>query len=332
MSVFAQPVTPAVQVGAPSVAGAAASPQGGSNGGTAADRYGVEGETFRILTEAVIFEKAEAPAGTRRRIGGLIHSIRRDREDEVIYRDPTEGARGLLFKDFARRGMFNDDHGAFPHEVFAKADHTSIRAYDKGQMMPDGRLAPNDGVWAEGILLDGYPPAERLWKAAQEGQVFRFSIEGDILKRAGANGRDVPEAMVKHVAVTRDPMNYDTAMMVMSKSAESLRKALDTGAAAALIPESLDYCKSCSAPMTKSCSSRTCGLRAGDAASQILAESASGKDKASDKKDDAGKPPWMRKATLTRAEAVVTVLALHPTLSCADAGQLVDLAIARSTR
>jgi hypothetical protein len=185
---------------------------------------------FRFNTPVDFFEKADAPAGQRRRIGGVISTENRDQEGEVILQ------RGLDLQPFLTKGWLNDNHSK------ATADGVlgypqSVKQFQKGERLPNGKIAKAACTWFEGYLLEGWPPADKVWNLGKAlkgtGRQLGYSVEGSIVKRVGAKtvfkksrdgdggqwvGDTVAKAVVRNVAITNCPINADTSMEVLAKA------------------------------------------------------------------------------------------------------------------
>jgi len=200
------------------------------------------------------------PEGEQRRIGGIVSTESKDREDEVVL------ARGLDFSEFLKDGWFNDNHSKSTAGPVGFPE--AARMVQKGEKCPNGDVAPNHGWYAEGHLLDGHGPADDIWNFAKAlsktsgKRRLGFSIEGVIQRRTGADRKIIAKAKVRNVAITNCPVNTETGLSVLAKSlrqaeedelsdlikaevqaamaAEEEEKALTSGSGAALIPESLE--------------------------------------------------------------------------------------------
>lgn len=179
---------------------------------------------FRIVAPATVFEKADAPPGQRRRIGGIVSTDSWDREGERILQE------GLNFSPFLRAGWFNDNHKSQTGKGVGFP--TGVRLFRAGDILPNGQRATTNCHWAEGYLLDGHPPADEIWSMAQalnragEGHRLGFSIEGLIRARDSNNERVILSADVMEVAVTRCPINTDTKVELLSRALGAVRDGL----------------------------------------------------------------------------------------------------------
>lgn len=160
------------------------------------------------------FEKADAPDGTERRIGGLASVQTEDRQKETIL------ARGLDFSDCIANGWINDNHSRETDGVVGYPEATQY--YHKGEKLPDGEIAPGDGHWIEGYLLKNWERADRIWKLAKALQKTKrrlgLSVEGKIFKRIGPNKKTIAKALVRNIAITNCPVNVHARMQILAKS------------------------------------------------------------------------------------------------------------------
>lgn len=169
---------------------------------------------FKFEVPVTFFEKADAPAGMQRRIGGIITTESPDRQGEIVLQ------RGLDFNDFVNHGWFNDNHSKDTDGVLGYPE--KVQFFKKGEKLPNGAHAPNDGHWAEGYLLQGHERADKIWslgKALQRtNRRLGFSVEGGIQQRTGPLRKTIAKAKVRNVAITNCPVNTDTRLDVLAKS------------------------------------------------------------------------------------------------------------------
>ena len=179
---------------------------------------------FKIVAPMSVFEKADAPVGQRRRIGGIVSTDSWDREGERILQE------GLNFQPFLHGGWFNDNHKSQTGKGVGFP--TGVRLFRAGDILPNGQRAASNCHWAEGYLLDGHPPADEIWTMAQalnragEGHRLGFSIEGMIRARDSNNERIILSADIMEVAVTRCPINTDTKVELLSRALGKVRDGL----------------------------------------------------------------------------------------------------------
>jgi hypothetical protein len=217
---------------------------------------------FQFEVPVSFFEKASAPQGQQRRIGGIISTESPDRQGEIVLQ------KGLDFQDFVRNGWFNDNHNKDTDGIVGYPDN--IQFFQKGDQLPNGKRAASPGHWAEGYLLEGHERADKIWKLGKAlqgtGRSLGYSVEGNIHRRIGPKtifkksqkggrgswvGNTVAKATVRNVAVTNCPVNTETGLEMLSKSLrtiesadlddfetrlESLEKALAMGTATGINP------------------------------------------------------------------------------------------------
>jgi len=166
---------------------------------------------FKFEMPIDTWQKAGAE-GSARRIGGIISTESKDRQGEVVLQ------RGLDFSEFLRNGWFNDNHSK---------DISGVLGYPVKveKITHNGKPAHK----VEGYLLDGYEPADKIWRLAQSlqktGRRLGFSIEGSVRQRAGSNDNVIAEAVVRNVAITHCPVNTDTGLDVLAKSLIAMERA-----------------------------------------------------------------------------------------------------------
>lgn len=179
---------------------------------------------FQIFAPLSFFEKADAPKGERKRIAGIVSTETVDKQGERLLQ------QGLDFSPFVKHGWFNDNHAKGATDVLGYPDK-DVRKFAKGEKLPDGSIAPANCTWAEGHLVDT-PKANGIWElgvALQKAGSHRrlgFSIEGQVLQRAGSGGKTVAKALVRHVAITHVPVGEDTRLEVLAKSLAEVEKGI----------------------------------------------------------------------------------------------------------
>lgn len=196
----------------------------------------MQGLPFSFEVPIQFFEKAEAPPGQGRRIGGIVTTERPDRQGEVVL------SKGLIWDDWVRNGWFNDNHSKATDAIVGYPE--AVAYFEKGATLPDGSQAPAAGFWAEGYLLEGHEPADKIWnlgKALQgTGRRLGFSVEGNIHRRIGAKtifkkssdgkrgqwvGNTIANATVRNIAITNCPVNTDSGLEILAKSLEAASQA-----------------------------------------------------------------------------------------------------------
>ncbi len=255
-------------------------------------------DRFQFEVPISFFEKANAEEGFRRRIGGLVSTQSQDQEGETVLQ------RGLDFAYFLNKGFYNDNHDKKQTGVLGYPDHCEY--VTKGHRLPDNTIAPADGHWAEGYLLEGWEPADKIWALGQAlkktsgRRRLGFSIEGTIQRRAGPGRKIIAKARVKNVAITHCPVNPETGLSILAKSLlkaeeEEVERALSVG--------------------TPTPGAAPTGPRTGAGAGQILTTESLEQDI---------KPTTYTKRSLSKAEAVAWVLTRFPKISAGSAGRFVD--------
>ena len=191
---------------------------------------------FEFEVPVTFFEKADAPKGKERRIGGIVSTEAPDRQGETVLAD------ALDMSDFLKNGWYNDNHTKDTDGIVGYPESTKV--FKKGEKLPNGEVAKHAGHWAEGYMLKT-ERADRLWelgKALQgTGRRLGFSVEGKIIRRTGPRtivkksedgspqwvGSHIAKALVRNIALTNCPVNADTGLEILSKSLEAFQRADD---------------------------------------------------------------------------------------------------------
>jgi hypothetical protein len=188
-------------------------------------------QSFNFDMDVEVFEKAGVAPEKARRIGGFVSTADLDKHGERVLQE------GLDFSPFLRDGWFNDNHSRATADIVGFPE--AAKLIRKGERLPNGSVADKGGWFVEGYLLQGHPPADKLWELAKALQKtprrLGFSIEGKVTQRISKAGEPVvAAAVVKNVAVTNCPVNNKTALEVLAKSlsAAEMSKALEVGAPA----------------------------------------------------------------------------------------------------
>lgn len=175
---------------------------------------------FRFEMPFMAFRKADAEPGKQRRIGGIASLETKDRQGEKIL------AAGLDFKDFLANGWFNDNHSKKTTDVLGYPEKAKL--FKKGDVLPNGQVAPANGYWVEGYLLDT-KKADETWELAQSlaktKRRLGFSVEGKIQRRDGVDNKIIAQALVRNVAITNCPVNAEARMDVLAKSLQVVQDA-----------------------------------------------------------------------------------------------------------
>ena len=178
---------------------------------------------FSFEVPVTFFEKADAPEGKQRRIGGIITTDAPDRQGEVVLQE------GLDFSDFTANGWFNDNHSKDTDGIVGYPE--IVKKFKKGEELPNGEKSKTAGHWAEGYLLKT-DRGNKIWELGQAlqgtGRRLGFSVEGKIVKRDGSRtiakksddgttqwvGNRIAKAVVRNVAVTNCPVNQETGLEI----------------------------------------------------------------------------------------------------------------------
>jgi hypothetical protein len=172
---------------------------------------------FSFEMPVSFFEKADAPAGKKRRIGGILSTEKVDQQGERLLQ------RGLDFNPFLKSGWFNDNHSKKTTDILGYPE--GVQLFAKGQRLPDGQITTSNSTWVEGYLLKS-PKADEVWtlgKALEEtNRRLGFSVEGRITKRIGPDRKTVAKAVVRNAAVTNCPVNDDSRLEVLAKSLQAV--------------------------------------------------------------------------------------------------------------
>lgn len=159
---------------------------------------------FALEHDVEVFSKSDG-SDHERRIGGICTTDDIDRQSEVILQD------GLDFSSFLRSGWFNDNHDPSTDAVVGYPTVADYRT-----------LGLRKGWYVEGYLLKGSPRADAIWMLANALQKtdrrLGFSVEGAVVARDAQNPGTIKKAIVREVAVTRCPVNANTALHVLVKS------------------------------------------------------------------------------------------------------------------
>lgn len=296
---------------------------------------------FHFEVPVSFFEKADAPKGQKRRIGGIISTENPDRQGEVVLQ------KGLDFGDFIKSGWLNDNHSKETSE--GKLGYpVSVSHFQKGAKLPNGEAAPANAHWMEGHLLENWAPADKIWKLGKSlqdtGRSLGFSVEGRIHRRIGEKtvfkksadgkgkwvGNTVARASVKNVAITDCPVNVQTGLELLSKSmieAEGPVELIDSAEVDARL-EALEKALTMGPPSEKAPEGPTSGAEGGAA---VQAKESLEKDPVKPKKDDDDdddrkkkKPEPMGKS-LSYEDATALVQKLRPGMTPAAAGRFLQL-------
>lgn len=299
---------------------------------------------FHFEVAASLFEKADAPKGQTRRIGGVISTESPDRQGEVVLQ------KGLDFQDFLKSGWFNDNHSKSTTD--GKLGYpVEVSHFQKGAKLPNGDKAETNAHWVEGYLLEDWGPADKIWQLgkslAKTGRGLGFSVEGRVHRRIGEKtvfkksadgnggkwvGNTVARASVANVAITDCPVNTDTGLELLAKSMgeEPVELIASTEVDARL--EALEKALTMGAPSKTAPEGPKSGDEGGAAvqAKESLEKDPVKKPEKGDKKDDDdddddGHKPNPFKKAMTYDEATAWVVAQRPQMTPGAAGRFLQL-------
>jgi hypothetical protein len=167
---------------------------------------------FAFDVAAETFEKSDPgllESNRNRRIAGFVSTDHMDRQQETLVQE------GLDFSYFLEKGWFNDNHLKETGKAVGYPEMADLRP------LPNGG---GKGWYVEGFLLKGHPPADEIWSFADSlkksgaPRKIGYSVEGAILLRDANDPRTVLKAMVREVAITRNPVNAHTGLEMLAKS------------------------------------------------------------------------------------------------------------------
>ena len=173
---------------------------------------------FKVYAALKPFEKANDPE-RRMWVGGIVSTGHLDKQDEEVVQT------GLNFRPFLDSGWFNDNHGQRTADVLGYP--TDARYVKKGEILPNGDMAEENGWYAEGYLCNT-DEGRRIFALAQSledsPRQLGFSIEGGVDERDRRNRSRILRATVRNVAITHCPVNDKTRLTV-----QNIAKALSAG-------------------------------------------------------------------------------------------------------
>ena len=299
---------------------------------------------FHFEIAASLFEKADAPKGQTRRIGGVISTESPDRQGEVVLQ------QGLDFQPFLDGGWLNDNHSK------ATADGklgypVEVAHFQKGAKLPNGAAAQTNGHWMEGYLLDDWEPADKIWKLGKSlektGRSLGFSVEGQIHRRIGEKtvfkksvdgkggkwvGNTVAKATVANVAITDCPVNTDTSLELLAKSMADVEgepmELVEASDVEARL-EALEKALTMGPPSEKA----PVGPKTGEGAGAVQAKESLEHDPKKDEETDEEKLKALKQdkkedkvaKALSYDEATAFVRERHPQLAPSEAGRILAI-------
>lgn len=181
---------------------------------------------FHIPLEPL--HKGGSASTGRMRIGGIVSTEDRDQDGERILKT------ALDFGPFNRCGFFNDNHSKSTSSGVVGRPTVAARWVEKGEQLPTGKRSDRAGWWVEGELFGD--EGRKLWSQIKDLQgtdrQFGFSIQGSTHERDPLDKRTITRAVVRHVAVTHEPVNDTTAVEILAKALSAGSDIVNPGLAA----------------------------------------------------------------------------------------------------
>jgi len=142
---------------------------------------------------------AKSLEGGPRLIRGWASTDDEDLQREVIVQE------GIDYRPLLETGYIDWDHrGSYgPEYLIGEPLQCSLRDTPRG----------GQGLWLEGVLYAGHPKADAAWELllrSARGESTRrlgFSVQGAVLQR---QGKFIRRSVVRHVALTHQPVNTQT--------------------------------------------------------------------------------------------------------------------------
>ena len=265
---------------------------------------------FQFEVPIDFFEKASAPKGKQRRIGGLISTETPDRQGETVLQN------GLDFSNFLKHGWFNDNHDKGTAEMVGYPE--LVKRVKQGEKLPNGVTAPAIGTWCEGHMLNN-DRANRIWKMGQDlkktNRRLGYSLEGTVTHRSGLLRKTVARAKVRNVAITNCPVNTDSRLDLLVKSLDAMNRDI--------VDEAMDKALGMGPPSATAPVGPQTGMGAGAVLAPESLESVS---------RILTTPKKKKKDKLSKAEAVVWLQTRYPGLATDTAQKLFVITQALKTR
>ncbi len=126
---------------------------------------------FRIYSTPIKIEKS-----SERLISGFVSTEDMDEEGEIIVQKGIVG-----WENFVKYGWINDNHDRSTASIVGYPISYEYVEREDGSH-------PIKGWYCKGVILKGYPPADKIWKLLKAlegtGRQLGFSIEGKVLKKS----------------------------------------------------------------------------------------------------------------------------------------------------
>ena len=156
----------------------------------------------------------ESVHGARARlIEGIAASEDLDQQNEVLLLD------GMDFSPFTKSGWINWNHQEGPEFLLGRPLEACIKRFEGGKR----------GFYVKGELLPEHPKADATWslleameKSGWRDRFLGWSVQGGVTQR---QGHRLTKSVVRHVALTHEPVNAVT----FAEMCKSFAKALSIG-------------------------------------------------------------------------------------------------------
>jgi hypothetical protein len=121
-------------------------------------------------------------------------------DDQDLQRDVMV-QRGMDMKPFLEKGFIDWDHkgNLGPQYLIGEPESCELRPTEKGE-----------GLFIKGHLYENHPTADAAWamlerfESGASARQLGFSIDGHVIRRSG---KYVQKAVIRHVALTHQPVN-----------------------------------------------------------------------------------------------------------------------------
>lgn len=178
---------------------------------------------FRVALADPFVRKAHDGDAAEMLIGGFATTGQKDHHQEQVLQEGLDWDyfAGDMEKGIKPQGFFRWAHTPPDGKhLDAPANYVgSPTSIQKGMTAPSGSKATR----VEGVLFD-HDKAKEIYLVAQAMQkanrAFGLSIEGNIQKRTGPDGKILAKAVVRNIAIDPHPVNDEARMQVLAKALE----------------------------------------------------------------------------------------------------------------
>ena len=186
-------------------------------------KFKLAGSMVGLLQKSESIEKSGEDS--TRHVRGIISTDAKDRQKEQVIQ------QGLEFGPMLAQGFINDDHKNGLCDRLGRPTYVASFAEGDNIVGSDGEVygvASRPTTYMEGYLFKSHNgsslPSDKFWemlvKLREENLLHTvgWSIEGSVLHRSGAKGEKIAEALVSNVALTSNPVNTDTSILLKALS------------------------------------------------------------------------------------------------------------------